>query len=70
MEPRDAPGTEADDCSFTQVSACDAKTGEWTHLPALPESRGSHDVSVTGDTLYLVGGFTHEDEPSRHVEIS
>lgn len=50
-------GEEHDLHSQSTVRAFDAKTNQWSELPALPAGRSSHDAAVIGDTLYVVGGW-------------
>lgn len=57
MQPRNAPGTPADNHSVVEVAAFDPKVGVWSALPPLPAARSSHDVVVVGDTLVVVGGW-------------
>lgn len=57
MDPRNAPGDEADNHSIAAAACFDPSTGRWTDLPPLPEPRSSHDLVVLGDTLYAVGGW-------------
>ena len=32
-------------------------TGQWSDLPPLPEPRSSHDATLIGTTVYVVGGW-------------
>lgn len=57
MQPRNAPGTPADNLSVTDVARFDPRTGKWEPLPPLPAGRSSHDVTVAGDKLVVVGGW-------------
>lgn len=58
MDPRNAPGDEADNFSIDSAACFDPAAGRWIDLPPLPEPRSSHDLVVLGDTLYAVGGWT------------
>lgn len=62
MEPRNAPGTEADNYSLKQAAVFDPQTKQWTALPDLPEGRSSHDVAVVDGKLYVIGGWTMNGE--------
>ncbi len=57
MDPRNAPGDEADNFSIAAAACFDPAEGRWIDLPPLPEPRSSHDLVVLGDTLYAVGGW-------------
>jgi hypothetical protein len=57
MDPRNAPGEEADNFSIASAACFDPAAGRWIDLPPLPEPRSSHDLVVLGDTLYAVGGW-------------
>ncbi len=50
-------GEKHDLHSQATVRAFDARTNQWSELPALPAGRSSHDAAVIGDTLYVVGGW-------------
>lgn len=60
MQPRNEPGTPADNHSVADAAAYDPKTGKWSKLPSLPQGRSSHDVVVVKDTLVVVGGWTQK----------
>lgn len=57
MQPRNKPGTPADNHSLASVGRFDPKAGKWEALPDLPAGRSSHDAAVVGDTLVVVGGW-------------
>lgn len=57
MDPRNAPGDEADNFSTPAAAAFDPTTRRWTDLPPLPRPRSSHDVVAVGGRLYVVGGW-------------
>ncbi|MEM8756752.1 MAG: kelch repeat-containing protein [Planctomycetota bacterium] len=48
--------------SLRTAEAFDPSTGEWTSLPDLPTGRSSHDTAIIGSTLFVVGGWTLDDE--------
>lgn len=65
MDPRNAPGTPAENWSVATAACYDPATRAWADLPPLPRPRSSHDVAVVGGTLYVVGGWNmlgHEGE--------
>jgi len=43
--------------SQTYVRAFDVEKKSWRDLPSLPEPRSSHDASIIGSTIYVVGGW-------------
>ncbi|MFN0197123.1 MAG: kelch repeat-containing protein [Planctomycetaceae bacterium] len=55
---KNAAGEKHDLWSQDGVAAIDPVEGKWIDLPALPESRSSHDAAVLGDTIYVVGGWS------------
>lgn len=57
MQPRNPPGTPADNHSVADVASYDPATKKWSPLPALPEPRSSHDVVALDGKLYVVGGW-------------
>lgn len=57
MQPRNAPGTKADNHSLRSVARFDPATKKWEDLAELPAGRSSHDAVVLGDKLYVVGGW-------------
>lgn len=44
--------------SMEDVASYDPLSNTWTELPPLPEARSSHAACVSGDTLFVVGGWT------------
>ncbi|MCS7045981.1 MAG: hypothetical protein NZO58_06465 [Gemmataceae bacterium] len=58
MQPRNAPGSKADNHSLASCASYDPALGQWTPLPDLPQPRSSHDAVVIGDRIYVVGGWT------------
>lgn len=57
MQPRNAPGSPADNHSLATAARFDPKTNKWEALPDLPAARSSHDAVVVGDVLVVVGGW-------------
>ncbi len=50
--------TEKEDLqSVTEFACFDPKTKIWKQLTPLPEGRSSHDATVVGDKLYVIGGW-------------
>jgi outer membrane protein assembly factor BamB len=72
MAARNSKGEPQDLWSSNTASAYDLKTNSWTALPRLPQRRSSHDSTLIGDTLYVLGGWAlsgggiHASEPSWH----
>jgi hypothetical protein len=44
--------------SSETTTSYDLKKGTWTELPKFAERRSSHDSTVIGNTLYVVGGWS------------
>lgn len=58
MLARNAPDAEEEDLHSLAEFACfDPATKQWKDLPPLPAGRSSHDATVIGDSLYVVGGW-------------
>jgi N-acetylneuraminic acid mutarotase len=57
MQPRNAPGTPADNHSVKTVSVYDPAKGTWQNLPDMPTGRSSHDAVVADGKLYVFGGW-------------
>jgi YHS domain-containing protein len=57
MQPRNAPGEESDTVSVASCAVFDPKSKTWTALADLPKGRSSHDATVVGDQLVVVGGW-------------
>ena len=57
MQPRNQPGDPADNLSIATVARFDPKLGKWEPMPDLPAGRSSHDATVIGDRIYVVGGW-------------
>jgi N-acetylneuraminic acid mutarotase len=62
MQPRNAPGTAADNHSLADCARFDPKVGKWQALPPLPDGRSSHEAVVAGDKLVVVGGWEMKGE--------
>ena len=58
LEARNAEGEDHDLHSTDQFAAFDLKTKQWTGLPNLPDGRSSFDACLSGNTIYVVGGWT------------
>ncbi len=67
MQPRNAPGTPADNHSLTECAAFDPKAGAWAALPPLPAGRSSHDAVAVGDKLVVVGGWDQKGGGAKPV---
>jgi len=67
MQPRNAPGSKADNVSVASCAAFDPKTKQWTALPDLPAGRSSHDAVVVGDALIVVGGWQMKGQGEKSV---
>jgi len=57
MAPRNEKNKAPDNHSVADVARFDPQTGKWEDLPALPETRSSHDAVAIGDKLIVVGGW-------------
>ena len=57
MEPKNAPGEPTDNHSTNSFARFDPKTKRWEELAPLPQGRSSHDVTVVGSRLVVVGGW-------------
>ncbi|MEO2088404.1 MAG: hypothetical protein ABGY75_02770 [Gemmataceae bacterium] len=67
MEPRNAPGAPSDNHSLTTCARFDPKAGKWEDMPPLPAGRSSHDVTVVGDKLVVVGGWQMKGKDEKSV---
>jgi N-acetylneuraminic acid mutarotase/uncharacterized GH25 family protein len=67
MQPRNEPGTPADNHSVADVVRFDPKVGKWETMPSLPVGRSSHDVVVSGDKLVVVGGWEQKGKGQKAV---
>ncbi|MEM9185791.1 MAG: hypothetical protein AAGB00_04770 [Planctomycetota bacterium] len=57
LDARNASGDEEQLHSVDAFASFDPATKTWTALPSLPAGRSSHNATVIGDTLYVVGGW-------------
>lgn len=57
MQPRNAPGEPADNHSLRSFACFDPAQGRWQDLPDLPAGRSSHDATIVGDLLVVIGGW-------------
>lgn len=60
MQPRNVPGTPADNYSVAEAAVYDPKACKWEKLPDLPAGRSSHDLVTVGDKIVVVGGWTQK----------
>ncbi|MCA9239277.1 MAG: hypothetical protein KDA37_03720 [Planctomycetales bacterium] len=65
MTARNEPDAEEEDLHSSAEFACFEPTkNQWEALPSLPAGRSSHDATVIGDSLYVVGGWNlHGEAP-------
>jgi len=57
MQPRNKVGDPSDNHSLATCVRFDPKVGKWEPLPDLPAGRSSHDATVVGDSIVVVGGW-------------
>lgn len=62
MQPRNSEGEEQNLVSVPLVRLFDPASGEWSALPDLPAPRSSHDAWISGDKIYVVGGWEMRGE--------
>lgn len=62
MQPRNAEDEEQNLVSVSLVRIFDPETGKWSALPDLPAPRSSHDAWISGDKVYVVGGWEMKGE--------
>lgn len=67
MQPRNKPGEDADSISVPTVARFDPKIGKWETLPALPRGRSSHDATVVGDKIVVIGGWEMHGQGKKNV---
>lgn len=58
MAAQNPKGEKQDLWSSETAAIYDIKGKNWKQLPKLPERRSSHDSTVIGQTLYVIGGWT------------
>lgn len=72
MAARNAKEEKQDLWSSETATIYDLNTSKWIELPKLPQRRSSHDSTVIGSTLYVIGGWaltgggTRSAEPEWH----
>ena len=57
MQPRNAPGAEADNVSVASCACYNPAAKTWENLPEMPAGRSSHDAVMVGSKLIVVGGW-------------
>lgn len=57
MQPHNRPGDPEDTRSLADVARFNPIARQWEKLPSLPAPRSSHDVVVSGDRLFVIGGW-------------
>ncbi|MEM9943831.1 MAG: kelch repeat-containing protein [Planctomycetota bacterium] len=62
LEARNQEGEEHDLHSIADVLSFDTQTKQWTEMPSLPSGRSSLDACVTGNKVYVVGGWAMNGE--------
>ncbi|MBI1831475.1 MAG: hypothetical protein HYR84_08500 [Planctomycetes bacterium] len=67
MQPRNKPDDDADSISIASAEMFDPKLGKWATLPDLPAGRSSHDATVVGDRIVIVGGWQLHGQGKKSV---
>lgn len=67
MSPRNDVDQPTDLLSLKSAAIFDPKGGRWEPLPDLPAGRSSHDLAVSGDTLYVVGGWNSQGKGAKQL---
>lgn len=62
MAARNAKGEKQDLWSSETAARYDIASSKWVPLPKLPQRRSSHDSIVSGNTLYVIGGWSMAGE--------
>jgi N-acetylneuraminic acid mutarotase len=57
MQPRNKPTSASDNHSLATCAVFDPAVGKWAPLPDLPAGRSSHDATVVGNRIYVLGGW-------------
>ncbi len=57
MAARNAPGEKQELWSSDTVSRFDLQSQKWQPLPKMPQRRSSHDSTLVGDVIYVMGGW-------------
>ncbi|WP_395748655.1 Kelch repeat-containing protein [Prosthecobacter sp.] len=58
MAARNAPGEKQDLWSSETAARFDIASSKWIPLPKLPHRRSSHDSIISGNVLYVIGGWS------------
>ncbi len=64
FEAKNQQGDDQVIVSTSDFAAYDPATSKWTDLTPLPEPRSSFDAVVSGDLLYVVGGWALQEDGS------
>lgn len=67
FEAKNKPGEDQVLASTADFAVYDPATATWTNLPSLPEARSSFDAVVSGDTIYVVGGWALQEDGSDSI---
>lgn len=67
MQPMNKEGDPRDTISQKSVSVYDPQTKKWHKLPDMPQGRSSHDATVVGDRIVVVGGWTMNGKGQKSV---
>jgi N-acetylneuraminic acid mutarotase len=57
MQPQNRPGDPEDTRSLADSARFNPAIRQWETLPSLPAPRSSHDLVVSGDRLFVIGGW-------------
>ncbi len=57
MQPQNSKSEKTDTRSQSTCAAYDVESHKWTDIEPLPEPRSSHDAIVSGDHIYVFGGW-------------
>lgn len=68
MAPHNEKGQPTDNRSTADCARFNATSGTWEALPALPEPRSSHDVTVVGSKLMVAGGWNLQGDKQEWVD--
>jgi N-acetylneuraminic acid mutarotase len=55
---KNQPGQPVDLTSTAEFARFDPQNGTWSDLPKLPTARSTHDAVVSGDKIYVIGGWS------------
>lgn len=67
MQPKNQPGEPTDNHSVADAVVFDPTMKKWSELPSLPSGRSSHDLVVSGDKLYVVGGWEQKGKGAKSI---